>query len=61
MTILQAKILTPIISSGLERTIPTAIKIGPMMSITTNQLYQLFLTMIRPSIPMKIGTIADEK
>jgi hypothetical protein len=61
MIILQAKMLTPMISSGLEKTIPIAIKIGPMISMTTNQLYQLFLTMIRPSIPIKIGTIADEK
>ncbi len=61
MTILQAKMLTPIISSGLETTIPMAIKIGPMISMITNKLYQLFFTMIRPSIPIKIGTIAEEK
>lgn len=61
MTILQANNVTPMYSMGLEKIIPMAIRIGPIISMATTQGYQLFLVIIRPSIPINRGTMADEK
>ncbi|GKU77261.1 hypothetical protein L3i20_v216580 [Paenibacillus sp. L3-i20] len=58
---LQANKVTPMYSIGFEKIMPTAIRIGPIISMATIHGYQLFFAMIRPSIPIKIGTIADEK